>query len=326
MGDPFAQVPLGRTSVSVTRLGLGSAALGWLYAPVEDTAAETTVRHAHGLGCRFFDTSPLYGNGLAEARLGRALAGLPRDSFVVSTKVGYNVPPEAPFPHNPQEEPARPGYDFSYDGALRLVEGSLRRLGIEQIDILLIHDPDDHMEQALQGTYRAVRRMRDEGLIRAIGAGMNESHLLARLAREAEFDCFLLAGRYTLLDQRALADLLPIASEQGIAIYVGGPLNSGILADPYAPQPPFNYAPADEEWISKARRLDAVCKRHGVPLKAAALQFPLGHPAVVAVLTGARSVAEFDDSAAMSRLPLPPALWDDLRSEGLLAEGVPTPG
>jgi D-threo-aldose 1-dehydrogenase len=326
MADPFRKVRLGRTRLEITQFGLGSAALGWLYAPVQRDEAQATVRRAHELGCNFFDTSPLYGSGLAETRLGAVLSDLPRESFVLSDKVGYAVYPDTPLPdENTSDKPPQPGYDFSYDGAFRLVEGSLKRLGLERIDILLIHDPDDYIEEALRGTYRAIRRMRDEGLIGAIGAGMNFGHLLARLAREAEFDCFLLAGRYTLLDQVALHDLLPLAAEQGIAIYVGGPFNSGILADPHADHPNFNYGPATAEWIDKARRLDAICRRHNVPLKAAAIQFPLGHPAVVSVLSGARSVAELEENIAMFQTPIPAALWDDLRAEGLLDEVAPTP-
>jgi D-threo-aldose 1-dehydrogenase len=326
MADPFRKVRLGRTRLEITQFGLGSAALGWLYAPVQRDAAQATVRRAHELGCKFFDTSPLYGSGLAEARLGAVLSDLPRESFVLSDKVGYAVYPDTPLPdETTTHKPPQPGYDFSYDSAFRLVEGSLKRLGLERIDILLIHDPDDYIEEALRGTYRALRRMRDEGLIGAIGAGMNYGHLLARLAREAEFDCFLLAGRYTLLDQVALHDLLPLAAEQGIAIYVGGPFNSGILADPHADHPNFNYGPATAEWIDKARRLDAVCRRHNVPLKAAAIQFPLGHPAVVSVLSGARSVAELDENIAMFQTPIPAALWGDLRAEGLLDAAAPTP-
>jgi D-threo-aldose 1-dehydrogenase len=326
MADPFRKVQLGRTRLEITQFGLGSAALGWLYAPVQRDTAQATVRRAHELGCNFFDTSPLYGSGLAETRLGAVLSDLPRESFVLSDKVGYAVYPDTPLPdETTSDKPPQPGYDFSYDGAFRLVEGSLKRLGLERIDILLIHDPDDYIEEALLGTYRALRRMRDEGLIGAIGAGMNYGHLLARLAREAEFDCFLLAGRYTLLDQVALHDLLPLATEQGIAIYVGGPFNSGILADPHADHPNFNYGPATAEWIDKARRLDAACQRHNVPLKAAAIQFPLGHPAVVSVLSGARSVAELDENIAMFQTPIPAALWDDLRAEGLLDAAAPTP-
>jgi len=326
MPDPFRKVQLGRTQLAITQFGLGSAPLGWLYEPVDRDAAVATMRRAYELGCNFFDTSPLYGTGLAETRLGSVLSPLPRERFVLSDKVGYKVYPDTPLPdERGSDKPPHPGYDFSYDGALRLVEGSLKRLGLERIDILLIHDPDDYIDEALHGTYRALRRMRDEGLIAAIGAGMNDSGLLARMAREAEFDCFLLAGRYTLLDQVALTDLLPLATEQGIAIYVGGPFNSGILADPYAAQPYFNYAPASAEWIARARRLDVVCQRHGVPLKAAAIQFPLSHPAVAAVLSGAGSLAELEENVAMFHVAIPPALWDDLRTEGLLDADVPTP-
>lgn len=324
MPDPFRKVRLGRTQLEITQFGLGSAALGWLYTPVGQAEAHAAVQHAYDLGCRFFDTAPLYGSGRAEARFGGVLPELPRESFVLSTKVGYALYPDSALPAE-GEKPAQPGRDYSYDGAFRIVEGSLKRLGLDRIDILLIHDPDDHMEEALQGTYRALRKMRDEGLIGAIGAGMNHGHLLARLAREAEFDCFLLAGRYTLLDQIALGDLLPLAEQQGIAIYVGGPFNSGILADPYAAQPAFNYGPATADWIAKAQQIDAICQRHGVPLKAAAIQFPLSHPAVVSVVSGARSVAEVDENVAMFRVDIPAALWDDLRSAGLLGEDVPTP-
>lgn len=326
MADPTAKAQLGRTQVKVTRFGLGTAALGWLYAPVADSAAHATVRRAYELGCGFFDTSPYYGTGLAETRLGAVLSTVPREDFVVSTKVGYAVYPETPVPpENTAEVPPHPGHDFSYDGAMRLVEGSLKRLGLDHIDILLIHDPDDHIEEALAGTYRALRKMRDEGTVGAIGAGMNSSQLLARLAREAEFDCFLLAGRYTLLDQIALTDLLPLATEQGIAIYVGGPFNSGILANPYATQPTFNYDTAPNELIAKAQKIDAVCRRYDVPLKAAAIQFPLGHPAIVSVLSGARSVAEVEENMAMFRVEIPDELWQELMEEGLLPQDVPLP-
>ncbi len=326
MADPFRTVPLGRTSLKVTQFGLGTAALSWMYGRTPRDVALATLHRAYELGVRFFDTSPLYGSGVSEARTGAVLRMLPRDSVVLSDKVGYAIYPDTPLPDEmePDVPPAAP-QDWSYDGALRLIDGSLQRLGLDHIDIMLLHDPDDAIEAALQGTYRALRRMRDEGVIRAIGAGMNHGHLLARLAREAEFDCFLLAGRYTLLDQTALDDLLPLAQDQGIAIYVGGPYNSGILADPYAAQPHFNYKQANEKWISKARQIDAVCRRHGVPLKAAAIQFPLGHGAVVSVLSGAASVAEVEENVAMFRVPIPGALWDELRSAGLLHADAPTP-
>ena len=326
MGNPFKRVPLGRTALEVTQFGLGSAQLGWMYEPVSRQQALDTLRRAHELGCGFFDTSPLYGSGLAESRFGAVLPSFPRESFTLSDKVGYAIYPDSPLPNeNVAQPPPAPGKDYSYDGALRMVEGSLKRLGLDRIDIMLIHDPDEHMDEALNGTYPALRRLRDEGVVGAIGAGMNDSRLLARLAREGDFDCFLMAGRYTLLDQTALADLLPLAEERGIAIYVGGPFNSGILADPFAPNVTFNYGRAPREWVDKAQRLDAACRRHGVSLKAAAIQFPLGHPAVVSVLSGARSVSELEENVAAFREELPAALWKDLRAEGLLGEGVPTP-
>lgn len=326
MADPFRSVPLGRTGLQVTPFGLGTAALSWMYERTERDAALATLHQAYELGCRFFDTSPLYGSGVSEARTGAVLRTLPRPSFVLSDKIGYAIYADTPLPDETQgDAPPSPPQDWSYDGALRLIEGSLQRLGLDHLDIMLLHDPDDAIEAALQGTYRALRRLRDEGVIKAIGAGMNDSHLLTRLAHEAEFDCFLLAGRYTLLDQSALHDLLPIAQEQGIAIYIGGPYNSGILADPYAAQPHFNYGPATQEWINKARQIDHICQRHGVPLKAAAIQFPLAHPAVVSVLSGAASVAELHENVAMFRVPLPAALWDDLRTAGLLSTDTPTP-
>jgi D-threo-aldose 1-dehydrogenase len=216
-------------------------------------------------------------------------------------------------------------FDFSYDGVLRSVEESLARLGLDRIDILHIHDPDEHYEAALTGAYRALDRLRAEGTIRAVGAGMNQAEMLVRFARAADFDCFLLAGRYTLLDQSGLAELLPLCAERGIAIIIGGVYNSGVLADPHGDGATFNYRPAGMRLLERARRLDAVCARFGVPLKAAAIQFPLGHPAVSVVLNGARSVAELEENAAMFRTPIPPELWAALKAEGLLPEGVPVP-
>jgi D-threo-aldose 1-dehydrogenase len=326
MTDPFQKMRLGRTTIEITRLGLGTAGIGWLYAGVSNEDAGALLREAYAQGCTFFDTSPLYGSGLAELRVGVALAGLSRDTFMVSTKVGYAVFDDSALA-DPQSlvEPPRPPQDFSYDSALRLIEASLRRLHLDHIDIALIHDPDNSLDAALQGTYRALERLRDEGVVRAIGAGMNYADKLAYLARAADFDCFLLAGRYTLLDQEALFDLLPLCVERGIAICIGGPFNSGILADPYADTTTFNYAKAPQAWVAKARRIDALCQRHGIPLKAAALQFPLAHPAVVSVLTGARSVAEWDENVAMFRHPVSAALWADLRAESLLPADAPLP-
>ena len=216
-------------------------------------------------------------------------------------------------------------YDFSYDGAMRSLEESLERLQLDRVDILLLHDPDYYFKQALSGARRALEQLRADGTVGAIGVGMNQSAMLARFAREVDFDCYLVAGRYTLLDQTALDDLLPICEAQGSSVIVGGVYNSGILADP-RPGIHFNYEPAGHASLDRALRIKAVCDRHNVPLKAAAIQFPMGHPAVATVLAGCRSVAEVEENAAMFGYPIPTDLWAELRHEGLIAAHVPTPG
>jgi len=284
------------------------------------------VEAAWSAGIRFFDTAPQYGNGLAEQRLGAVLGSKPRDQFVLATKVGRllraGAPPQTEtFPDAP---PLNPVFDFSYDGVMRSVEESVARLGIERIDVLHIHDPDEHFAEALAGAYPALDRLRSEGTIKAVGAGMNQAEMLARFAREAKFDCFLLAGRYTLLDQVGLKELLPLCAERGIGIIAGGVFNSGILADP-RPGTHYNYRAAPDELVQRAARIKAVCERHGVSQKAVAIQFPLGHPAVQTVLTGCRSVEEINENVAAFRTPIPPGVWEDLRAEGLLAAAAPVP-
>jgi D-threo-aldose 1-dehydrogenase len=294
---------------------------------VSDATARTVVEAAWSAGIRFFDTAPLYGHGLAEVRLGRVLAERPRHELTLATKVGRllraNAPPE-PGQAFKGVPPVNPVFDFSYDGVMHSFEESLQRLGLQRVDVVHIHDPDDHYEQALNEAYPALDRLRGEGLIGAIGAGMNQAEMLVRFAREADFDCFLLAGRYTLLDQVGLTELLPLCLERGIAVIAGGVYNSGVLAAP-SPGAAYNYAPASSEILSRAQRLEAVCTSYAVPLKAAAIQFPLGHPAVVAVLTGPRSAAELEDTLSMASWTIPPDLWSELKSERLLAEQAPTP-
>ena len=230
----------------------------------------------------------------------------------------------APLPDDATDPRLGSVYDFSYDGAMRSLEESLERLGLDRIDVLLIHDPDYYYPQAISGAYRALEKLRAEGTVRAIGVGMNQSAMLARFAREGDFDCFLVAGRYTLLDQGALVDLLPEAERRGASIIVGGVYNSGILADP-RPGAHFDYAPASPAILDRAMRMQTTCARHGVPLKAAAVQFPLGHPAVASVLAGPRSQAEVEENAAMLAFPIPDDLWAELKHEGLLPDDVPTP-
>jgi D-threo-aldose 1-dehydrogenase len=272
------------------------------------------VETAWESGIRFFDTAPLYGHGLAERRLGSVLREKPRDEFVLATKVGRLLRADAP-PEPGQAykgvPPVNPVFDFSYDGVMRSVEESLGRLGLDRIDVLHIHDPDEHFEEALAGAYRALDRLRADGTIGAVGAGMNQSEMLARLAREADFDCFLLAGRYTLLDRSGAVELLPLCVERDIAIIAGGVFNSGILANP-SPGTTYNYRPAPPELVQRALRMNEACVRHGVELKAAAIQFPLRHPAVATVLTGCRSVTEVEENVSAFQSPIPDALWDEL--------------
>jgi D-threo-aldose 1-dehydrogenase len=325
--DPTARVRLGRTAIDVTRLGLGTAPLGGLYEAVGDADAVATVRAALDLGLGLVDTAPLYGHGSAEQRVGRAVAERDRASFTLATKVGRllrDVEFSEPVRSYLGTPVVNPVFDFSYDGVMRSLEESLERLGVDRVDILHIHDPDDHHDEAIESAYRALDQLRTEGSIGAVGAGMNQSAMLARFACEADFDCFLLAGRYTLLDQEGLAELLPLCAERNIAIIAGGVYNSGLLADP-RPGAPFDYQPASADLVERAVRLQQVCSRHGVPLKAAAIQFPLGHPAVTCVVIGARTPAELAENVEMFRHPLPAALWDEMRAEGLLRDEVPAP-
>ena len=325
--NPRERIPLGRTALTVTRFGLGTAPLAGLFEEVGEDDALAVIESAWNAGIRFFDTAPLYGHGLAEIRLGKVLRNKPRDEFTLASKVGRLLRADAP-PEPGQAfrgtPPVNPVFDFSYDGVMRSVDESLERLGLERIDILHIHDPDDHYNAALKGAYRALDRLRADGVIGAVGAGMNQAEMLTRFAREADFDCFLLAGRYTLLDQIALKELLPECVERGIAIIAGGVYNSGILADP-KPGAHYDYQTAPTDLLERAQRIRDVCARHHVPLKAAAEQFPLGHPAVECVVVGCRSVVQLDESLTMFELEIPPALWRDLKAERLLPAQAPAP-
>ena len=322
-------VALGRGGLRVSALALGTAPLGNLYAPVAEEDAAATVGSALEAGLTYVDTAPHYGLGLAERRLGRLLAGVPRDRFVVSTKVGRLVRPLAPgetadpegFADSP---PARRVWDLSGDGVRRSLEESLERLGLDRVDILLLHDPDDHEREAYEQALPALIGLRDQGVVTAIGAGMNQAEMLTRFVRDLDIDVVLVAGRYSLLDQRALAELLPTCAARGTAVVVGGVFNSGLLADP-RPGATFDYAPAPAELVDRAARLAEVCARHRTPLRAAALAFPFGHPAVTSVLVGARSAAEVADAVACFERPVPEALWAELVATGLLPSDVPTP-
>jgi D-threo-aldose 1-dehydrogenase len=281
---------------------------------VGEDEAHRVIEAAWSAGIRYFDTAPLYGLGLSEQRLGAILRNKPRDQFVISTKVGRLLRGGAP------AEPGQawkgtpsvnPVFDFSYDATMRSVDESLERLQLDRVDVLLIHDPDEHFGDAMAGAYRALDRLRSDGTVRAIGAGMNQAEMLTRFAREAEFDCFLLAGRYTLLDRSGARELLPLCLERGIAVVAGGVFNSGILAESGSSLH-YNYEQAPPDVVSRAQRIRETCERHGVDVKAAALQFPLRHPAVVSVLTGCRSVTELEENVRLFNVPIPDELWREL--------------
>jgi D-threo-aldose 1-dehydrogenase len=282
---------------------------------------------------RYIDTAPLYGHGLAEQRVGMAIAGSPRAGLVVSTKVGRLLRAGAPRDETQYHDgisfykevpPAGPMWDFSYDGVRQSVQESLERTGVGRFDVLHLHDPDDHLEQAATTAYRALRDLRAQGMVTAIGAGANRSAPLAELIRICDLDVVLLAGRYTLLDQTALADLLPLCESRGVSVVIGGVFNSGILIDP-VPGAHFNYLPADRALLAKARAIREICDKHGVPLAAAAVQFPLAHPRVCTVLVGPRTIGELETDLSLFEVEIPARLWADLRHEGLLGADIPTP-
>lgn len=337
---------LGRTDVAVTCLGLGGGALGGLYEPVTETAACSAVEHAYKMGIRYFDTAPLYGHGRSEERLGRVLEGYDRASFVLSTKVGIMIEPLEAKDRTIEERYADPflidgRYDFSYDACLRSLEASMRRLRTDRIDVVYIHDPDegnsllpppsrqpvDHFKEVLEGAYKALHELRAQGVIGAIGVGLNGTGLLAELARAGDFNCFLLAGRYTLLEQGGLDDLFPVCRERGVSIVVGGVFNSGILAlGSSDSKSTYNYDVADPEMLARVRELEAVCSRHGVTLPAAALQFPLAQDVVAAVIPGARSLQEVDANLSHIAQEIPPPFWKELTDENLIDFRAPVPG
>ena len=306
---------IGRTSLQVTCLGLGGV---FLAREAPRSEAEALIDRAADLGVRYFDTAPMYGIGESERRYRNPLARLDRSRFVLSTKVGRLLREDVG-----GSEPWH--FDFTRDGVLRSFETSLQRLGLDRVDILLVHDPDDHADQALREAFPALIELREQGLVGAIGAGMNQWELELRFARELPLDCFLLAGRYTLLEQGALAEFLPYCEANGISVIAGGPYNSGILASDLDDSANYNYRAAPPQMLDRARAIKAICDRHGVPLKAAALQFILAHPAVAAVIPGAASVAEVEENARMIETPIPAALWPELQEAGLLDSAAPVP-
>ena len=327
--------------LNFTELGFGTAPLGNLYRTITDQEAEDTLNAAWDAGCRYFDTAPLYGLGLSETRLNRFLRSKKREDYVLSTKVGRLLEVCEPdqrtglgkFFDTPNR---REVYDYSYDGVMRSMGFSLERLGVDSIDIMYVHDvdifthgskqaSDQRIAEFMGGGYAALLKLRDEGVIKAIGGGVNEWEICQTLLQQGDFDLFLLAGRYTLLEQEALTSFLPMALERGVGIVIGGPYNSGILARGPSKDAQFNYSNAPDHVIEKVKKINDTCEAHGVKMIEAALQFPLQHPAVVSVIPGGQIPAEVRSNRAILDVQIPAALWADLKSRGLMRDDAPTP-
>lgn len=332
---------IGNGGVTFTELGFGTAPLGNLYRAISDEDARATLDAAWEGGVRYYDTAPLYGLGLSETRLNPFLRGKPRDEYVLSSKVGRLMQHCAPeyragigkWFDVPQR---REQYDYTYDGVMRSVEHSFSRLGVDSIDILYVHDlcvfshgskeiSDMRIEEFFAGRgYDAMVSLRDQGMVKAIGGGVNEWEVCQTLAERGDFDLFLLAGRYTLLEQEALNSFLPLCEKRGIGIVTGGPYNSGILATGAKPGAFYNYDPAPQNIIERVNAIEAVCRDHGVRMVDAAFQFPLRHPTHVAVIPGGQGISEMHANLQAAHAEIPSALWDDLKAKGLMREDAPT--
>jgi D-threo-aldose 1-dehydrogenase len=331
--------PLGRSGLTVSILGFGGAPLGDLYDLLDDEIAMRAVATAADLGVTLFDVAPLYGRGLAEHRFGTVLKRLPRAAFVLSTKVGRWLKPAPGGPRSPSRYRGGLSFDlvidYSYDGAMRAFEQSLQRLAVPSIDIALIHDVDvwthgkDAIEarfrEAMDGAYRALDELRRAKVVKAIGVGVNESAMCVRFADAGDIDAVLLAGRYSLLEQPALADFLPLAEQKGIGVMLGGVFNSGILASGAVVGAKYNYRPAPDDVLDRVKRIERVCASHGVALPVAAMHFALGHPAVASLVIGAVTPAEVTRNVAALSARVPASLWSDLKREDLLDTHAPVP-
>lgn len=323
-------------------LGLGGAPLGNLFAVISEAQSLALVQSAWDSGCRTFDTAPHYGNGLSEHRFGQALRGMPRAEFVLSSKVGRLLHPDVAAPRNQNGYvdvlPFTQRFDYSARGVQRSIEDSLQRLGMATIDVAYIHDCDasvhgvDYprlLRQVLDEALPQLRLLQRQGLIRYVGLGVNDVQVCLDVLAQAELDCLMLAGRYTLVDHSALTQLLPLCAQRGVRIALGGVFNSGILATGVRGQgeglPLFNYAAAPAEWVRRVGAVEDLCAQYGVPLRAAALQFPLAHPAVEIIMLGAQQTAHWQDAVAMLDQPVPAAFWRELRAQGLVPAAAPLP-
>jgi len=325
------QRPLRRGGPALSELSLGCAQLGNLYEEVSDREASTTVDAAWQLGVRYFDTAPHYGLGLSERRLGVALRMRPRQEYVLSTKVGRLLEPVPTAEGLDDEGYAVPAthqrvFDFSRDGVLRSLADSLKRLDTDRVDVVYLHDPDDHVEEVLDTGFPALSGLRAGRVGGAIGAGMNDATVLARLVHETDMDVVMLAGRYTLLEQDSLDDLLPLCEQRDVGVVAAGVFNSGLLAKTQpTDEARYNYRIAPRELLDRARAMAAICERHGTTLPAAALAFPLAHPAVLSICVGARSAEQVKRNVSLHGQPIPRELWSELKAEGLLRDDAPVP-
>jgi len=335
--DPAARRRFPRRDIAVSQLGCGMLPFGSVAPGDDDATLGAAFDTMHARGLRYFDTAPMYGTGLSEHRVGACLRRVDRRGVVLSTKVGRLLDPvgggAAPGASH-GSYPFEIRYDYGYDGTMRSIEDSLQRLGSNAIDIALIHDVNRRWQgdlverryaEAMEGAHRALVELRASGAIKAFGVGVNDWSILMRFAADGDFDCFMLAGRYTLLDHTALDAFLPDCERRGIAVLMAAPFNSGILATGATPGATFFYQPAEADVVERTQRIEAVCARHGVALAAAALQFPLGHPAIASVVTGMRSAAEVDANLAHVAAPITATFWDELKHEGLVAPHAPVP-
>jgi D-threo-aldose 1-dehydrogenase len=336
---PSDKKKFGRFSFEVTAMGLGTAPIGNQFRFVPEADARAVIDGAWDAGLRYFDTAPFYGHGLSEYRLGEGLRWRPRDEYVLSTKVGRLL---APRPRNQVKSsfwvdpaPFEVIHDYGYDATMRSLEDSLQRMGLERIDIAFIHDIDNfshapdaqraHFRTAMDGAYKALDKLRSEGAVKAIGVGCNEWQVCEAALRERDFDCFLLAGRYTLLEQDALNTFLPLCEQRNVAIVLGGGYNSGILATGAVKGAHYNYSLAPETILARVRNIETVCHEFDVPLKSAALQFVLGHPCVPTIIPGTRNLPHLEDNLAQISRPVPPDFWSELKRRGLLRKDALTP-
>jgi D-threo-aldose 1-dehydrogenase len=329
----------GRAGFDITDMGFGAAPIGNFLRPIPEHEAGAMIDRAWDAGMRYFDTAPYYGHGLSELRLGHYLRWKPRRDYVISSKVGrvLTAARREDIDFKPWVDGAafKSRFDYSYDGTMRSFEDSLQRLGLEHIDILFIHDADVfthgaemqkvYFRQAMDGCYRALIKLREQGLVKAIGVGVNNWEVMLDFMKAGDFDTLLVAGRYTLLEQEALNELLPLCERRGTAIVIGGGFNGGILATGAVPGAKWNYAPAPAHIMEKVRKIEAVCARYKVPLAAAALQFLLAHPAVASHVPGTRTVEQMNQNLALVAHPIPKTFWQELKSEGLVRQDAPVP-